>query len=112
MSNVSTASRIRFAQWLEGHDERRQRRQVNTMRCEVTLQVAVVILLPAPPGYVGIIQGCFTAVLALYDVDPSLTVAASVYYHLWQYVPVTLVGLYCLQRTGLRLSDVTQTAPN
>ena len=74
--------------------------------------IAVVILLPAPPGYVGIIQGCFTAVLALYDVDPSLTVAASVYYHLWQYVPVTLVGLYCLQRTGLRLSDVTHTAPN
>jgi len=70
--------------------------------------IAVVILLPAPPGYVGVIQGCFTVVLALYDVDPNITVAASVYYHLWQYIPVTLVGLWCLQKTGLRLSDVTE----
>ena len=70
--------------------------------------IAVVILLPAPPGYVGVIQGCFTAVLALYDVDPNVTVAASIYYHLWQYIPVTLVGLWYLQRTGLRLRDVTE----
>lgn len=70
--------------------------------------IAVVILLPAPPGYVGVIQGCFTVVLALYAVDPNITVAASVYYHLWQYVPVTLAGLWCLNRTGLRLRDVTE----
>ena len=68
--------------------------------------IAVVILLPAPPGYVGVIQGCFSVVLAMYAVDPNVTVAASVYYHLWQYVPVTLVGLWCLHRSGLRLRDV------
>jgi len=74
--------------------------------------IAVVILLPAPPGYVGVIQGCFTVVLELYDVDANIAVAASVYYHLWQYIPVTLVGLWCLQRTGLRLRDVTQRVPD
>ena len=37
-------------------------------------------------------------------------VAASVYYHLTLWVAVTLVGLFCLQRTGLRLRQLERVA--
>ncbi len=70
--------------------------------------IAVAILLPAPPGYVGVVQFCFTSVLALYAVDANTAIAASVYYHLWQFIPVTLVGLWCLQKTGLGWREVTE----
>ena len=70
--------------------------------------IAVAILLPAPPGYVGVVQFCFTSVLAIYAVDANTAIAASVYYHLWQFIPVTLVGLWCLQKTGLGWREVTE----
>lgn len=68
--------------------------------------IAVLIIVPAPPGYVGPVQACFIVVLGLYGVDNETALAASIYFHLWQYVPVTLAGLWCLQRLGLGWRDL------
>ena len=54
------------------------------------------------------VQFCFTSVLTLYAVDANTAIAASGYYHLWQFIPVTLVGLWCLQKTGLGWREVTE----
>ena len=68
--------------------------------------IAVLIIVPAPPGYVGPIQFCFIVVLGLYGVDKETALAASIYFHLWQFVPVTLAGWWCLQRLGLKWRDL------
>ncbi|MFP6769156.1 MAG: lysylphosphatidylglycerol synthase transmembrane domain-containing protein [Planctomycetaceae bacterium] len=72
--------------------------------------IAVAILLPAPPGYIGVIQFCFISVLGLYGLDSDTAMAASVYYHLWQFIPVTCAGLWCLTRTGLGWGEVMRAA--
>lgn len=72
--------------------------------------IAVAILLPAPPGYIGVIQFCFISVLGLYGLDSNTAMAASVYYHLWQFIPVTCVGLWCLMRTGLGWGEMIRSA--
>ena len=36
--------------------------------------------------------------------------AASIFYHLAQYIPVTLLGLYFFNRTGLKVSQVQEAA--
>jgi len=68
--------------------------------------IAVAILAPAPPGYVGFIQALFVAVLGLYGVREPVALAASVFFHVGQFVPVTLVGLWYLKRMGLSLREV------
>lgn len=73
---------------------------------------ALGVIIPAAPGFFGTIQLAFllvlTPILSLGD-HPELrsaVVGASIYYHLAQYVPVTLVGLYYLHKVGLSLGKV------
>lgn len=72
--------------------------------------VAVAVIIPSTPGFVGVVQLGFTASLKLFGVEHADAFGASVYYHIAQYVPVTLVGLYYLSRTGFRLGDIEREA--
>ena len=69
--------------------------------------VALGVSVPASPGYFGVIQGCFIAVLSGLSDQQEAVFAASVYYHLANYIPVTLLGLYYFNRSGLTLHEVT-----
>ncbi len=67
--------------------------------------------MPSSPGYFGVIQLCFLTVLKLFVPQEEAGVfAASVYYHLAQYIPVTIVGLIFLGMTGFRMSDMQSVA--
>jgi hypothetical protein len=46
------------------------------------------------------------SVLKLFTDDEANVFAASVYYHLSGYIPVTLIGLYYFNTTGLTLAEV------
>jgi uncharacterized protein (TIRG00374 family) len=87
---------------------------------EVTIPTALLlmsvtalgVIIPAAPGFFGTIQLAFllvlTPILHLNE-QPALksaVVGASIYYHLAQYIPVTLIGLYYLHRVGLSLTKV------
>lgn len=72
--------------------------------------VALGVAVPSTPGFFGVIQVAFRAALAPFGVPPTDAVAASVYYHLTQWVAVTLVGLFYLQRAGLRLGQLERAA--
>ncbi|MCA9051949.1 MAG: flippase-like domain-containing protein [Planctomycetaceae bacterium] len=63
------------------------------------------ILLPSPPGYVGVIQACFRFVLVPRFAAEDV-VAASVLYQISQIVPVTIVGLVMMNRIGLSLESL------
>jgi uncharacterized protein (TIRG00374 family) len=69
---------------------------------------ALGVVVPSTPGFFGVIQFCFWVSLRIFGVDKTDAITASVYYHLSQYIPVTLVGLYYLGRLGLRFGDITR----
>jgi uncharacterized protein (TIRG00374 family) len=74
--------------------------------------VAVGVTVPSTPGYFGVIQLCFVLVLKLF-VDESqmeAVFAASIYYHMAQWLPVTAIGMLYFLRAGFRLSDIQGTA--
>ena len=69
--------------------------------------VALAVAVPASPGFFGVVQACFTGTLHIFDVSPPAVLAASIYYHMIQYIPVTLCGLFWLSRSGFHLHDAT-----
>lgn len=78
--------------------------------CIVLGVVAFGVTVPSSPGYFGVIQLCFMTVLALFTTDQASVFGASVYYHMSQYIPVTLIGLYYFNATGLKVREVEETA--
>lgn len=72
--------------------------------------IAIGVTVPSTPGFFGVVQYCFWLGVRPFGVDQADAFAASVYYHLSQYIPVTLVGLYFLSRSGLKLTQVEQAA--
>lgn len=71
---------------------------------------AIGVTVPASPGYFGVIQGCFLLVLNLFGADREVVFAASIYYHMVQWVPVTVIGLLCFSRAGLKFADIQEQA--
>ena len=72
--------------------------------------IAFGVTVPSSPGFFGVIQVAFRLSLVPYGVGATDAVAASVYYQLTQWVTITLVGLYFLQRTGLKLGQLERAA--
>ncbi len=68
--------------------------------------IVFAILLPSTPGYFGVIQACFAAALG----KSADVFGASVYYHMCQYIPVTLVGFFFMNRIGLSLGGLQSEA--
>ena len=64
--------------------------------------------IPSTPGYFGVIQLSFWISLQMFGVEKADAFASSVYFHLSQYIPVTLVGLYYVNKTGLRLRQIKE----
>ena len=67
---------------------------------------AIGIMVPAAPGYIGTMNVACVAGLALFEVDKSASVPFSWFYWAGQWLPVTLLGLYYLQREGLSLRSL------
>lgn len=64
------------------------------------------IMVAPTPGYLGAMQYACVLGLSLFGVDRAIGFSFSLYYHLTQFLPITLVGLYYLGRQGLSLSEV------
>jgi hypothetical protein len=74
--------------------------------CIVLGVVAFGVTVPSSPGYFGVIQVCFLTVLRLFTEDKVGVMAASIYFHMAQWIPVTAVGLWYFLRSGLHVADV------
>ena len=73
----------------------------------ITLAVTVVvIMLPSLPGHFGSIQAAFVIALLPFGVSRESALAASLYYLIAQWIPVTLVGGACFAHYGLRISEL------
>lgn len=70
----------------------------------IVLGVAV----PSTPGFFGPFELAAVAGLTLYGVDRSLAGAWALGYHVLSLIPITVIGLYYLARSGLKLGDLRQ----
>lgn len=78
--------------------------------CIVLGVVAFGVTVPSSPGYFGVVQLCFLMVLKLFTEDTRAVFAASIYFHMVQYIPVTLTGLYYFNKSGLSVREVEEEA--
>lgn len=67
------------------------------------------VTVPSSPGYFGVIQLCFLLVLKLFVDDQETVFAASIYYHMVQWIPVTAIGMILFIRSGLSVADVEKS---
>jgi uncharacterized protein (TIRG00374 family) len=56
---------------------------------------------PSTPGYVGVFDYLMVLTLALYNIPRTQAVAASLVFHAIAFVPITIIGLVYILRTGL-----------
>lgn len=70
------------------------------------------LIIPSSPGFVGTFQFFCVAALGLFAIDKSRALSFSVIYHLSQWLPTTLAGLYYLNRENLKLSDLATVKPD
>jgi len=61
---------------------------------------------PSGPGFVGVFEGLVVAGVSLYGVELSTAFAFAIAMHLIHYVPVTLLGIVYVWRTGLRIQQL------
>ncbi len=73
---------------------------------------AFAVTIPASPGYFGVIQAAFILVINERTVGASepAVFAASIYYHVSQYLLVTAIGLFYFNRMGLTVAEVEHEA--
>lgn len=64
------------------------------------------LIIPSSPGFIGTFQFFCVAALALFGIGNSQALSFSVLYHLSQWLPTTLVGLYYLNRESLSLASL------
>jgi hypothetical protein len=74
---------------------------------------AFAVTIPSSPGYFGIVQAAFVAVINERTVgvrDEAAVFAASIYFHMLQYIVVTVLGLILFNLTGMSMSEVRHQA--
>jgi uncharacterized protein (TIRG00374 family) len=75
--------------------------------------VAFGVAVPSVPGYFGVMQFWCVVVLKMFPVTyrEADVVAASIYYQMSQFIPVTLIGLWYANRLGFRMSEIKRDEP-
>ena len=68
--------------------------------------IGIGIMIPSAPGFVGTIQYCCVAGLALFSVSKSQALSFSIVYHVGIFIPVTAIGLFCLLIEGLSIAKI------
>ncbi len=71
------------------------------------------ILIPAAPGYWGLMElGIkFGMVILAIDTDPSRIMAYALIVHALQYFPITGIGLFCLWKSQITMSEIQHERP-
>ena len=66
------------------------------------------IAAPSTPGYFGVFEFVVAAALALFGVPRDLGVAYGITFHIATFIPIVLLGLWSLARTGLHVRDAAE----
>jgi uncharacterized membrane protein YbhN (UPF0104 family) len=66
----------------------------------------IAITVPSTPGAVGTYHGVVVLGLTLFGVPPEQGIGFALVNHLFNYLPLTLIGLYYFWRQNLRFADI------
>lgn len=72
----------------------------------VLVVTCIAVAVPSTPGYIGIFQAAVTEALIPFGVQPETALAISIVLWAIGYIPVTIIGLYCLSRENLTFSSI------
>ncbi len=68
--------------------------------------IAFGVSIPSAPAYFGVFETVTRVTLVLYGLDATLAVSYAFGYHLFTFIPITLIGLWSLSRARLHLTDL------
>ncbi len=68
--------------------------------------VAFGVAVPAAPGFFGVFEKLSQLVLGMYGVSGAVAFSFAIGIHIGWYVPITIIGLVILARTGLSLRSL------
>jgi len=66
------------------------------------------LAIPSTPGFVGVFEALMRGSLRLYGVEAAAAISFAVAYHFCSYAPTTLLGLWSLARSRIRMSEVQE----
>ena len=72
--------------------------------------IALGTAVPALPGFFGVFEYMAVQGLAVYGVGQQQAATWAIGYHLFSFIPITLIGAYYFARLGVRLRDL-QSSP-
>lgn len=72
--------------------------------------IMFLIAVPSSPGYFGVFEAPVKAILGLYGVSAGVAVSYAFTYHFTTFVPITLLGLWSVARTGFGLREARSGA--
>jgi len=70
--------------------------------------IVLFVALPSTPGFFGLFEAAAVIGLGFYGVDRSLAITWGFTFHVLSFIPITLIGLYYLARSGMKLGDLRQ----
>jgi len=73
--------------------------------------IALGTAVPALPGFFGVFEYMSVQGLAVYGVSQQQAATWAIGYHLFSFIPITLIGAYYFTRLGVRLRDL-QPSPD
>jgi uncharacterized membrane protein YbhN (UPF0104 family) len=69
------------------------------------------VAIPSSPGFFGPFEAVTRLTLGLYGVAPDQAVSYAVAYHIGGFIPITVLGLHALSRSGIRFGQLRQVEP-
>jgi len=72
--------------------------------------IALGTAVPALPGFFGVFEYMAVQGLAIYGVTREQAATWAIGYHLFSFVPITVIGAYYFTRLGVKLRDLQPTA--
>ena len=70
--------------------------------------IVLAVVLPAMPGNFGTFEIAAILGLGVYGVSQNLAIAWGVAFHILSLIPITVIGLYYLARSGMKLGELRQ----
>ena len=72
--------------------------------------IALGTAVPALPGFFGVFEYMSVQGLAVYGVSQQQAATWAIGYHLFSFIPITLIGAYYFARLGVRLRDLQSSS--
>lgn len=70
------------------------------------------MLLPSAPGGLGVFQGANIIAFSIFGINEEMALAYSIIIHASMIIPITLIGLFILNRKGLSLLNMRKESTN